>query len=490
MAQSQTVENYLKSIYQAQLSLEPGALVPMGQLASTLRVVPGTATTMVKALSESGLAHYEPYAGVRLTSAGEKLAALVLRRHRLIELFLVRVLGMSWTDVHDEAENLEHAVSDRLIGLIDDMLGRPEVDPHGDPIPDRHGALPVHEYDSLLTCAVGMPVTIARIGDQDRSFLRFVEKHELRPGDVVQVEERSEEADSVRLRSRNNRRLTIGARAASKVLVHAARTIAMLMIVSASVLAQTPPPSEPFRITDNSFLVEEAFNQERGVVQNIFGATRIAGSWNAAFTQEWPVPAETHQLSYTLVLLSGGSYAGFGDMLVNYRYQLMTEGPGKPACTPRVSVILPTGNNDKDLGNGSVGLQLNAPFSKQTGDWYWHWNVGLTWFDRARATFPVGDQTVIRKHRLTSPYLAGSAIYRLRPMLHLMLESLWTSDQTIEETGLGREETFTLSPGIRGGWDIGERQVVLGVAVPITWSNGGNAGLFGYASYELPFRKN
>ena len=238
MTQSHTVENYLKGIYQAQLSLEEGALVPMGQLASTLGVVPGTATTMVKALSESGLAHYEPYAGVRLTAAGEKLAAMVLRRHRLIELFLVRVLGMSWTEVHDEAENLEHAVSDRLIGLIDEMLGQPEVDPHGDPIPDRHGALRAREYDSLLTCALGVPVTIARISDQDRSFLRFVEKHELRPGNEVQVEERSEEADSVRLRARNNRRLTIGARAASKVLVHATRAIAMLLILSGSAFAQ------------------------------------------------------------------------------------------------------------------------------------------------------------------------------------------------------------------------------------------------------------
>jgi len=490
MAQSQTVENYLKGIYQAQLSLEAGALVPMGQLASTLGVVPGTATTMVKALSESGLAHYEPYAGVRLTSAGEKLAAMVLRRHRLVELFLVRVLGMSWTEVHDEAEALEHAVSDRVIGLIDDMLGRPEVDPHGDPIPDRHGALPAREYDSLLTCALETPVTIARISDQDRSFLRFVEKHELRPGDVVQVEDRSEEADSVRLRGRNNRRLTIGARAASKVLVHAARALVMLLALAGSALAQSSGQPEPFRITDNSFLVEEAFNQERGVVQNIFGATRIAGTWNATFTQEWPVPGQAHQLSYTVVLLSEGPDAGFGDMLVNYRYQVMTEGSGKPAFSPRASLILPTGNNDEDLGNGSVGVQLNLPFSKQTGDWYWHWNAGLTWLERARASFQVGDRTIVRKHSLASPYLAASAIYRLRPMLHVMLESLWTSDQTIEETTIGRDQTFTLSPGLRGGWDIGEKQVVLGLAVPITWSGGVQTGVFGYASYELPFRKN
>src|SRR6187455_970793 len=153
---SSTVENYLKAIFQAQLHLEKRSdLVPMGQLAAALGVVPGTATTMVKTLADSGLAKYEPYAGVRLTPSGEKLAALVLRRHRLVELFLVKVMGMSWTEVHDEAEALEHAVSDRLIDRIDAMLGRPEVDPHGDPIPDPEGVLPMPEYDSLLTCPLG-----------------------------------------------------------------------------------------------------------------------------------------------------------------------------------------------------------------------------------------------------------------------------------------------------------------------------------------------
>src|SRR4026208_1722665 len=168
MVPSQTVENYLKTIFQAQVALsDPDGLVPMGQLATTIGVVPGTATTMVKALAESGLAHYEPYAGVRLTAAGQKLAAMVLRRHRLIELFLVKVMGMSWTEVHDEAENLEHAVSDRLIDRIDEMLGRPEVDPHGDPIPDPEGTVPTPAYESLLTCPLNAPVTISRVSDQD-----------------------------------------------------------------------------------------------------------------------------------------------------------------------------------------------------------------------------------------------------------------------------------------------------------------------------------
>jgi len=222
MSPSHTVENYLKTIFQAQMAQpDRDALVPMGHVASAIGVVPGTATTMVKALTESGLVEYEPYAGVRLTPAGQKLAALVLRRHRLIELFLVKVMGMSWTEVHDEAEHLEHAVSDRLIDRIDAMLGRPAVDPHGDPIPDPEGAVERHAYDSLLTCPLDAPVTVRRVSDQDREFLEFAERHELRPGDVVHVEDRDPAGDSVRLRGRDDRRITIGTRAASKVLVTA-----------------------------------------------------------------------------------------------------------------------------------------------------------------------------------------------------------------------------------------------------------------------------
>src|SRR5437879_10029358 len=137
MLPSSTVENYLKAIFQGQSSLgRDQRLVPMGQVASTLGVTPGTATTMVKALAESGLAEYEPYSGVRLSAAGERLAGLVVRRHRLVELFLVQVMGMSWAEVHEDAELLEHVVSDRLIDRIDEMLGRPTPGPAGDPIPN------------------------------------------------------------------------------------------------------------------------------------------------------------------------------------------------------------------------------------------------------------------------------------------------------------------------------------------------------------------
>jgi DtxR family Mn-dependent transcriptional regulator len=220
MVPSSTVENYLKAIHQGQSALAAGVrLVPMGSVAAALGVTAGTATTMVKALAESGLAEYEPYSGVRLTAAGERLAGLVLRRHRLVELFLVQVMGMSWDEVHDEAEQLEHAVSERLIDRIDDMLGRPARDPHGDPIPNPDGAIAARHLDNLLTCPIKTPLTVSRIADQDPAFLRFIEKNDLKPGQPIEVETRDTAADSVQLRGKDRRAITIGARAASKLLV-------------------------------------------------------------------------------------------------------------------------------------------------------------------------------------------------------------------------------------------------------------------------------
>jgi DtxR family Mn-dependent transcriptional regulator len=220
MLPSSTVENYLKAIFLGEAQLTGAQrLVPMGQLAAALGVAPGTATTMVKALSESGLVEYEPYNGVRLSSAGARLAALVLRRHRLIELFLVNVLGMRWDEVHDDAEQLEHVVSERLIERIDELLGHPEVDPHGDPIPSREGEIAPRHHDTLLTCPLNTAVTVTRVTDQDAAFLRFIESHDLKPGQSIEVEARDEVSDSVRLKGKNDQRITIGTRAASKVLV-------------------------------------------------------------------------------------------------------------------------------------------------------------------------------------------------------------------------------------------------------------------------------
>jgi DtxR family Mn-dependent transcriptional regulator len=225
MLPSSTVENYLKAIYQGQSALPvTERLVPMGQVAAALGVTPGTATTMVKALAEAGLAEYEPYSGVRLSAAGEKLAGLVLRRHRLVELFLVQVMGMSWAEVHDEAEQLEHVVSERLIQRIDQMLGSPTHDPHGDPIPNPDGAIAADHLESLLTCPLGTPLRVTRIADQDPAFLRFIEKNDLKPGQPIEVEARDAAADSVLLRAKDRRSITIGTRAASKLLVEIDRS--------------------------------------------------------------------------------------------------------------------------------------------------------------------------------------------------------------------------------------------------------------------------
>jgi DtxR family Mn-dependent transcriptional regulator len=174
---------------------------------------------MVKTLAESGLVRYEPYMGVRLTEAGEKLASLVLRRHRLIELFLVRILDMSWAEVHDEAERLEHAVSERLIDRIDEMLGRPAVDPHGDPIPTAEGTIARPNHIDLASAPLRVPLKVERVVDQDGQFLRFIEERSLMPGSEVTVEARDAAADSLQVRSGTGAATAVGLRAASKVLV-------------------------------------------------------------------------------------------------------------------------------------------------------------------------------------------------------------------------------------------------------------------------------
>lgn len=215
---SSTVEDYLKHILIEEQAL-PGARVPTGRIASSLGVAPGTVTAMIKALSDGGLLDYEPYGGVRLTDAGRRLGAHVLRRHRLVELFLVQVLGMDWSEVHHEAESLEHAVSDRVMERIDEMLGHPSVDPHGDPIPDVQGHFREPELDSLLECPSNTPLRVARVADQAPEFLQLVEKRGLRPGNEVTVVGRDEAADTVMVELPEGRTCSLGQRAASKILV-------------------------------------------------------------------------------------------------------------------------------------------------------------------------------------------------------------------------------------------------------------------------------
>ena len=214
---SSTVENYLKQLYLEQQSAPD--LVPMGKLASAMGVVPGTATSMVKALADSGLVSYEPRFGAKLTKGGEQLALHVLRRHRLVELFLVKVLGLDWSEVHDEAEELEHAISEKVLDKIDKLLGHPSVDPHGDPIPSAKGKVSEERLAALPDVKPGSKVRIARVLDQDTPFLQFLDRAGLKPGVTLTVNGHDEQADSISVKLDSRSPLTLGTSAAMKILV-------------------------------------------------------------------------------------------------------------------------------------------------------------------------------------------------------------------------------------------------------------------------------
>jgi len=176
-----TIENYVKTIYQICLECD-GRPAATGHLAAALSVSPGTVTSMLKTLDDSGLAEYRPYEGVRLTASGKTLALRVLRRHRLIELFLVQTLGLSWDEVHDEAENMEHAISDFLVDRVDQFLGFPSSDPHGDPIPRADGTVDSVTRQSLVQWQVGQPFQLVRVLDQSPAFLRYLSDSGLQLG--------------------------------------------------------------------------------------------------------------------------------------------------------------------------------------------------------------------------------------------------------------------------------------------------------------------
>jgi len=215
---TRTVEDYLKAIY-AQQQLDGSSLVPMGSLASAMQVAPGTATAMVKTLSDAGLVDYEPRGGVRLSAKGQKLALHVLRRHRLVELFLVKVLKLDWSEVDVEAEELEHAISDKVLERIDQLLDHPEFDPHGDPIPSSRGTIAARSLVSLADCELGRPMRVARVVDQNPRFLQFVDRHNLKPGTELVVRARDADADAVAIHPRHQQSLTLGRSAAQKILV-------------------------------------------------------------------------------------------------------------------------------------------------------------------------------------------------------------------------------------------------------------------------------
>jgi DtxR family Mn-dependent transcriptional regulator len=216
-----TVENYLKHV----LLLSEGGdgLVPMGALAEALQVVPGTVTTMVKSLADSGLVEHRPRHGVRLTAEGSRVALNVLRKHRLVETFLVNVLKMDWSSVHAEAEQLEHAISDEVLDRLDALLGHPSTDPHGDPIPSRQGKLDSQVYATLATCVVDKALRVVRITEQSPEFLQFVEQNGLLPGESIRVSERNLASGLVTVKKATGRPAALSLSAAGKILVQPTR---------------------------------------------------------------------------------------------------------------------------------------------------------------------------------------------------------------------------------------------------------------------------
>lgn len=176
---SGSTEDYLKTIFVLNQSVES---VPPGMLADRLKISPAAVTKMIKHLKEKRLVSYTRGSGIALTRQGRLEALVVLRRHRLIEMFLVKALGYRWDQVHDEAERLEHSISELFEEKIDAFLGRPAFDPHGDPIPSKSGEMPDDICKTLDTLKPGAHCRIQRVADRDRGMLKLMEKMGLMPG--------------------------------------------------------------------------------------------------------------------------------------------------------------------------------------------------------------------------------------------------------------------------------------------------------------------
>lgn len=267
-----------------------------------------------------------------------------------------------------------------------------------------------------------------------------------------------------------------------------------LLAASCSSLGAEEPDDPPAKgIQDNSFLVEEAYNQEAGVVQHIFVLRRdinkLSGpddrDWNFAFTQEWPLFSQTHQFSYTIPYSwldrGGQNVDGIGDVLLNYRFQALYEDETKPAFAPRLSLVLPTGDEKKGLGDDTLGYQVNLPVSKVVHDRLTlHANAGLTFFPDLNGRNPV------------SYSLGGSVIYAPTRNFNLMLETVGEWGETVNGGGgIDREFSAVISPGARYAFNfVNDSQLVVGLATPIGLTGSApDYGVFFYVSFEHFFRK-
>jgi hypothetical protein len=271
------------------------------------------------------------------------------------------------------------------------------------------------------------------------------------------------------------------------LLVPSARALTQEADVPATVEMWEKPYS--LSIQDNSFFIEEAFNQEFRVVQHIFSLTRFRQPERElaySFTQEWPVGGAKHQLSYEIAYATLGSRSEFGDLQLNYRYQLLDK-PDGIAFSPRLSLILPTG--DELLGFGEWGFEVNLPVSKRLSESFvGHLNAGVTVYPHVKAYYY--EETFYdftRVYRTIPDYFAGaSVIYLAHPNLNVMLEWLTSySGDTDRYGNVVFATSHILSPGLRAALNFDNLQIVPGIAVPVRLHDGiSESGIFGYLSFE------
>ncbi len=254
--------------------------------------------------------------------------------------------------------------------------------------------------------------------------------------------------------------------------------IACAALFGAPLRAQAP-------IQDNSFLIEEAYNQERGVVQHISTFDNgDAETWEYAFTQEWSLGGIRHQLGYTLPVLDAGLGTGIGDVGINYRLQVIGDPETRLLLAPRLTLLLPTGSHAEARGSGGTGIQLNLPLTYVVAPQVvTHWNAGATLIPSASA--PAGGSA-----SATSVKLGAGVVWLLRPSVNLLVEGVWTSDAAAVGDGItARDANAWVSPGIRAAFNAGGVQVVPGVAYVIGVGPSRGESLFLYLSLEHAFSK-
>lgn len=215
-ALSRSVEDYLKAIFSL---TERGEVASTSAIASALEVQPASVTGMVKRLAEADLLQHVPYRGVRLTGKGLREALRVIRRHRILETYLQQKLGYAWDDVHEEAERLEHAASERLIDLMADALENPSHDPHGSPIPTSSGEIEAVDFATLADTPAGERVRIRAVDDEEPEGLRTMEARGLVPGVRVRVESRTTDEGSLTVRVEGGRGQVVESDLARRIFI-------------------------------------------------------------------------------------------------------------------------------------------------------------------------------------------------------------------------------------------------------------------------------